>query len=531
MTRLDLMPAGQGRVADPRVTDSRGASSTTHADADVDGKTAKGGAFDALLQNLARPTVKGGADDVAENTGRASTGKRTQGDEAAADATTTESVDADAGLDAARLILAGLGAERAPMREAAAEDTGGAEPGQAARAAGDTPGADRKPRTFAVTVVARETHFEPVRRPESLDAALVDAQAGATVAADDATAEPGKANDPGTTSRAGADRLAASATTDDTPHATRATASPVALPPGEPAPTNLDARAPAGQTSAPTSDVAARTTAATLAPTASPQPATGETPAPAARGSATHADADLDTTAVPRTRSSDAGEDQVAAGDDRNAATDERRTVAQAATAAVAGSSETTADPTGAALPQATLQRLAGAILTEARGAAATASQHATGGDEAPTGGGPVRILTLRLQPETLGTVTVRLRLVGASLEMQVRADNSDTAALLERDRGALEEILKSSGYDTDLLTIQSAGDGPRPDSTTTVQAAGRQDASTDGGFRQSGGGQQPSGREAGDGDRPRSQPASTTKAEMHDEAPSGSSRPGGIYL
>jgi hypothetical protein len=193
-----------------------------------------------------------------------------------------------------------------------------------------------------------------------------------------------------------------------------------------------------------------------------------------------------------------------------------------------------TVDPTGLTLPASTLPRLAGAIAAEAR-AFTTAPPSF---DQPPAGpraaaGGPVKILVLRLQPETLGTVTVRLRLVGNALELQLQAASSETAELLQRDRAVLEDCLKASGYETDLTTIQTvARDAARPqaDQTGTQSNSGRQDPAADSGFRQ-GGGEQPQGRGGEADDRPRRPDLSIRTREPNDETLGQGDRAGGLYL
>jgi hypothetical protein len=71
-----------------------------------------------------------------------------------------------------------------------------------------------------------------------------------------------------------------------------------------------------------------------------------------------------------------------------------------------------------------------------------------------------VKILSLRLEPAHLGAVTLRLRLSGANLGVEVEAEQADTADLLSKDSAALVEKLQASGYSLEQLVIRSA---PRP--------------------------------------------------------------------
>ena len=69
---------------------------------------------------------------------------------------------------------------------------------------------------------------------------------------------------------------------------------------------------------------------------------------------------------------------------------------------------------------------------------------------------GPLRILTIQLRPDDLGTVIVRMRLRGDQLEMSLHASREETAALLRSDAAALDGLLRSAGYQPDLVTIGS---------------------------------------------------------------------------
>jgi hypothetical protein len=70
---------------------------------------------------------------------------------------------------------------------------------------------------------------------------------------------------------------------------------------------------------------------------------------------------------------------------------------------------------------------------------------------------GPLRVLHIKLEPEDLGAVVLRMRLVGQSLELHVEAARAETAHLLDKDRDALVRGLRSSGYSPDVVTVQTA--------------------------------------------------------------------------
>lgn len=113
---------------------------------------------------------------------------------------------------------------------------------------------------------------------------------------------------------------------------------------------------------------------------------------------------------------------------------------------------------------------------------------------------GPVRVLEIQLHPDDLGTVNVRLRLTPQGLEVRLRASNPDTARMLEQDRAALGEILRSAGYqpgDIQIITADGSGFTGLTGHEPTPFAPARPSASEErGSERQPGGG---SGRQPSD--------------------------------
>jgi chemotaxis protein MotD len=79
----------------------------------------------------------------------------------------------------------------------------------------------------------------------------------------------------------------------------------------------------------------------------------------------------------------------------------------------------------------------------------------ATGGNLAPAG--DVKTLEIQLVPENLGTVTVKMRLVGDALEDQVEADRQGTLRLLTDSKDALSQSIQASGYKLDAMTLQAS--------------------------------------------------------------------------
>lgn len=118
---------------------------------------------------------------------------------------------------------------------------------------------------------------------------------------------------------------------------------------------------------------------------------------------------------------------------------------------------------------------------------------------------GPVRILRLQLQPEELGMVTARLRIVGGILELRLTADRQQSVEILQRDQEGLLEALRRAGYKAEIASIDFA----RP-LNGNLQTAGQQQTSSgsgqsfdDSSFADShgaGGFSDGSGRSTGDG-------------------------------
>jgi chemotaxis protein MotD len=66
----------------------------------------------------------------------------------------------------------------------------------------------------------------------------------------------------------------------------------------------------------------------------------------------------------------------------------------------------------------------------------------------------PIRMLTLQLDPPSIGTVTVRMRLAGDAVEVRLLADRHETTQLLREERGALMDAMQSAGYTFDIASI-----------------------------------------------------------------------------
>lgn len=78
----------------------------------------------------------------------------------------------------------------------------------------------------------------------------------------------------------------------------------------------------------------------------------------------------------------------------------------------------------------------------------------------------PVKTLDLQLEPESLGSVTIKLNLSSAGLVVDVQTSQAATANLLEKDKNSLADGLANAGYvvsavDINAVPQSAAGAGP----------------------------------------------------------------------
>ncbi len=102
-------------------------------------------------------------------------------------------------------------------------------------------------------------------------------------------------------------------------------------------------------------------------------------------------------------------------------------------------------------------QQVANAVVAELKespaSTASAAADLATSQSNAPDQ--PLKILTINLEPPALGNVTVRLRLVGTEVSVQLAAERKDTSQMLDQQRGSIRELMHSAGYVADVAPVQ----------------------------------------------------------------------------
>ncbi|MDE5442571.1 flagellar hook-length control protein FliK [Bradyrhizobium sp. CSA207] len=102
-------------------------------------------------------------------------------------------------------------------------------------------------------------------------------------------------------------------------------------------------------------------------------------------------------------------------------------------------------------------QQVANAVVSELKGAPAPVASAAPDltSSQANAPDQPLRILTINLEPPALGNVTVRLRLVGTEVSVQLAAERKDTSQMLDQQRDSIRELMQSAGYVAEVAPVQ----------------------------------------------------------------------------
>lgn len=128
-------------------------------------------------------------------------------------------------------------------------------------------------------------------------------------------------------------------------------------------------------------------------------------------------------------------------------------------------------------VPQLTqLQKIADRVaadLSTTAGSSDTSAANIMPQDTSRVADKPVKILTVQLDPPSLGTVTVKVRLTGDAVDVQVSADRYETTQMLRHERDALTERMHSAGYNFEISSIDHNRVG---DISATGQTPSRSD-------------------------------------------------------
>ena len=182
----------------------------------------------------------------------------------------------------------------------------------------------------------------------------------------------------------------------------------------------------------------------------------------------------------------------------------------------------------GGSIPAGTLHQMARAILDDVSEVSGL-QQPSFQGDGvhrvavARASGGVLRVLSLQLNPVELGLVTIKMRLSGDSLEMELQAEKQETAELLRNDAERLSSLLRTSGYKPDVINIQTAETTNHDRNSFQRPHSGAQDQS----FQGNADGQNHSSRQHGQHGRDEAEIRNESKQNRAD----GSGNSGGVYL
>lgn len=106
------------------------------------------------------------------------------------------------------------------------------------------------------------------------------------------------------------------------------------------------------------------------------------------------------------------------------------------------------------------LQQLSNRLLAtahELQQAASATPASSAASDASTASAPPVRVLSINLHPEELGSVTVRMTMVAGSLDVQIDAEMPDTALMLRTDSDQITDMLRSAGIQVDGVTVRAA--------------------------------------------------------------------------
>lgn len=182
--------------------------------------------------------------------------------------------------------------------------------------------------------------------------------------------------------------------------------------------------------------------------------------------------------------------------------------------------------------PPATLQRLASFVRTEIRSMVNEAAQHATATDQVAhvlsikASDSALRLLNLQLHPADLGVVTIKMRLAGDSLEMELHTEKEETAQLLRHDSEKLSALLRGSGYRPDTIIIQVSDIAAQDRASTQRQQSDTQLQGQS--FQQGGASQEGHSR---DREKQYASTRAETPKDHAEERIPGSRNSGGVYL
>jgi len=106
----------------------------------------------------------------------------------------------------------------------------------------------------------------------------------------------------------------------------------------------------------------------------------------------------------------------------------------------------------------------------------------------------PARVLTIQLEPDSLGTIAVRMKLIHNRVDLQIRVDNIDALSLLTGARDDLVRAISAGGHSVEGISVKI--------SPTLASSVNHQSDASAGDFTNSMSGRQYDGRKRGGGEQ-----------------------------
>jgi hypothetical protein len=93
----------------------------------------------------------------------------------------------------------------------------------------------------------------------------------------------------------------------------------------------------------------------------------------------------------------------------------------------------------------------------------------------------PIKILTIQLEPESLGNVTVKMKMSRSNVDLHISVDSHDALRALGASHDKLVEAIQSTGYSVHSYTVETGAAAPASDTPQNPTAFGNQNLASSG--------------------------------------------------
>lgn len=93
----------------------------------------------------------------------------------------------------------------------------------------------------------------------------------------------------------------------------------------------------------------------------------------------------------------------------------------------------------------------------------------------------PIKILTIQLEPESLGNVTVKMKMSRSNVDLHISVDSRDALRALGASHDKLVEAIQSTGYSVSSYTVETGASAPASDSAQNPTGFGNQNLTSSG--------------------------------------------------